>query len=222
MRQTKQAVREIIEKGEEGEDRFAGLFEMPARKVVNPLISFLCSTGETMKWRAVSALGAVVSRLAEQDRESARVVMRRLMWHLNDESGGIGWGVPEAMAEIMAQSRPLALEYANMIVSYIREDGNYLEHPDLQEGVLWGIARMAEVYPELIQDAGPWLKPFLTSSRPQARALAALAAVRLRTPGLKPLLENLKTGRWIVRIYQEDDFVEQSIAELLKSVEERS
>lgn len=24
--------------------------------------------------------------------DSARIVMRRLMWSLNDESGGIGWG----------------------------------------------------------------------------------------------------------------------------------
>ena len=46
-------------------------------------------------------MGVVVAGLAEHDMESARVVMRRLMWNLNDESGGIGWSSPEAMGEIM-------------------------------------------------------------------------------------------------------------------------
>jgi len=53
-------------------------------------------------------MGRVVSSLAEKDMESARVVMRRLMWNLNEESGGIGWGCPEAMGETMARSAPLA------------------------------------------------------------------------------------------------------------------
>ena len=55
-------------------------------------------------------MGAVVAHLAEKDMESARVVMRRLMCSLNDESGGIGWGAPEAMGEIIASHEGLASE----------------------------------------------------------------------------------------------------------------
>jgi hypothetical protein len=68
---------------------------MPARKAINPLFSFLCSPDELLKWRAVTAMGKIVDRLAEADMESARVIMRRYMWQLNDESGGIGWGCLE-------------------------------------------------------------------------------------------------------------------------------
>jgi hypothetical protein len=46
-------------------------------------------------------MGEVMAHLADKDMESARVIMRRLMWSLNDESGGIGWGAPEAMGEIV-------------------------------------------------------------------------------------------------------------------------
>ena len=45
-----------------------------------------------IKWHAVSALGAIVAALAEKEMESARIIMRRLMWSLNDESGSIGSG----------------------------------------------------------------------------------------------------------------------------------
>ena len=74
--------------------------QLPARQAVNPLFSFFYSTNELFKWRAISAMGAVVSGLADQDMESARVVMRRLTWNLNDESGGIGWGSPEALGAV--------------------------------------------------------------------------------------------------------------------------
>ncbi|MGD9194313.1 MAG: hypothetical protein PVH58_20495, partial [Desulfobacterales bacterium] len=116
---------------------------MPPKRAVNPLFSLLCSLDERLKWRAVTAMGQVVSNLAETDLESARVIMRRFMWHLNDESGGIGWGCPESMGEIMARCERLADEYGFVLISYIQPEGNYLEHEILQRGVLWGVGRLA-------------------------------------------------------------------------------
>ena len=58
------------------EDFKKGLNEirrLPARKVIGPLFSYLCSLDELVKWRAVTAMGKVVSDLAASDLESARV-----------------------------------------------------------------------------------------------------------------------------------------------------
>ena len=126
---------------EDFEKGLSQIGDLPARKVINPLFSFLCSLDELLKWRAVTAMGEVVTRLAEEDMESARVVMRRYMWHLNDESGGIGWGCPESMGEVMARNENLATEFWCILISYIRPDGNFLEHEVLQRGVLWGVGR---------------------------------------------------------------------------------
>jgi hypothetical protein len=178
-------------------DDFAGVLETfrsyPARRVINPLFSCLCSTEPQIKWRAVTALGAVVANLAQDDMESARVVMRRLIWNLNDESGGIGWGVPETMGEVMARHEGLAREYVNILVSYIREDGNFLEYEPLQQGVLWGLGRLAQTSPELLQNAGAHLHPFLSSEDATLRGLAAWILGLLGGPQheseLEPLLE---------------------------------
>ncbi len=75
--------------------------------VIGSLFSAICSVDETCKWHGVSSFGFVVSRLAVKDIEAARIIMRRFLWSLNDESGGIGWGAPEAMAEIMLLSDTL-------------------------------------------------------------------------------------------------------------------
>ena len=129
------------------ERAMAGLTALPPRRAVNPLFSFFCSATPLLRWRAISGMGVVVSRLAVTQMESARVVMRRLMWSLNDESGGIGWGAPEALGEITARHALLAGEYAHILVSYICPDGNFLEHPVLQRGLLWGLGRLAHERP---------------------------------------------------------------------------
>ena len=176
-------------------DDFAGVLETfrsyPARRVINPLFSCLCSTEPEIKWRAITALGAVVANLAQDDMESARVVMRRMIWNLNDESGGIGWGVPETMGEVMARHEGLAREYVNILVSYIREDGNFLEHEPLQQGVLWGLGRLAQTSPELLQDAGAHLHPFLSSEDATLRGLAAWILGLLGGPQCESELEPL-------------------------------
>lgn len=157
---------------------------MPPGKIISPLFSFLLSTRGLVKWRAVEVMGRTVSRMAEEDIEAARVVMRRLMWQLNDESGGIGWGCPEAMGEIMAQSGAMAREYAHVLRSYADEHGNFIEHEPLQEGVLWALGRLACERPGLVEDASRNIISFLASPRPALRGLALWALGSLQAgPG---------------------------------------
>ena len=106
------------------EKTLGDLHKFPSKKLVNALISFLCSTNKIVKEHTVIAMGEVVSKMAEDDIESARVIMRRLMLNLNDESGGIGWGAPLAMGEIMARSEKLAEEYHKILISYTLGGGN--------------------------------------------------------------------------------------------------
>jgi HEAT repeat protein len=167
---------------------------LPPRQIINPLLSFVQSGNEKVKWGAVKAAGHAVSHLADSDLEAARVIMRRLMWNLNDESGGIGWGSPEVMGEILAAHSGLAREYAHMLFSYAREDGNYLEHEGLQRGLLWGIGRLSEKRPELVGGATAFLLPYLDSHDEVIRGLAArimgLLKVRHAMPRLRGLTED--------------------------------
>jgi hypothetical protein len=165
--------------------------QLPARKAVNALFSFLYSTDHRLKWCAVGAMGKMVARLADEDLEAARNVVRRLMWSLNDESGGIGWGSAEALGEILARHAGLAREYAHILLSYAREDGNLLENDGLLRGVLWGLTRVAGTRPDLYRDAARHITIHLQSRDGDVRALAVEllgvlgdATVRDRLQGL--------------------------------------
>ena len=87
-------------------------------------------------------MGLVMAGLAAADLESARVVLRRCMWNLNEESGGIGWGCAEAMGETLALCPALACEYGGLLLAYLDPNGNLIDHPALQAGVLWGVGRL--------------------------------------------------------------------------------
>lgn len=171
--------------------RVGELLQRPAMGVVNALFPLLYSTDEKTKRHAVQAMGAVFPDIADRDKEAARVIIRRLMWSLNDESGGIGWGSPEAMAEILASHRGMAVEYVHILTSYTREGGNYLEDPVLQRGLLWGIRRLFLVYPDLIRSAPPDILPYLRSQDPVVRGLSSELAGVIGLQDARPDLEGL-------------------------------
>ncbi len=201
----------------EADDFLAGLEEMkalPARQAINPLFSFLLHPDERVRWRAVTAMGVVIANLADSDMESARVIMRRLMWSLNDESGGIGWGAPEVMGEAMAWHERIAEEYASILVSYTDEEGNFLEYEILQRGLLWGLARLAGVRPHLVEPVAPHLGKYLESEDTFVRGLAAHLAGLLRVEGSRDKLLKISHDPSELTRYVDDKMVRASVRDL--------
>jgi hypothetical protein len=188
--------------------------QLPASQAVNPLFSFFYNSNELIRWRAITGMGVVVSRLAEQDIESARVVMRRLMWNLNDESGGIGWSSPEAMGEIMARHDRLAREYSKILVSYADRAGNFIEHEILQRGVLWGLGRLAHARPWPEKHVVPLLLPFMRSEDAIHRGLAAWTAGAFNTELAKPLLQHLASDNTEITIFIDTQIAHRTVAQL--------
>lgn len=180
--------------------------EKLGQQAISPLFSALCNPVVQVRWRAVTAFGQVMKKIAEATPEKARVVMRRFIWSLNDESGGIGWGAPEAMAEIMTQSPLLAAEYHNHLLSYIHDAHNrpdcFLEHAPLRRGAVWGVGRLAEVRPELVRSAEADLIHALDDCDRIIRAMAAWACGLLELRSALPQLQLFHADHSPVEIYR--------------------
>lgn len=171
-RQLKKMVFSLLD-ADDFEQSLVELVKMPGRQVINPLFSFLLNDDEKIRWRAVTAMGAVIEALADTNMEAARIIMRRLMWSLNDESGGIGWGAPEVMAEAMVRHEALAGEYLPVFCSYVDEEGNFIEYEVLQRGLLWGLVKLARHNPVWIHEATRHLPKYLAARDEVVRGLAA-------------------------------------------------
>ena len=145
-RKTKKKLKEILALPDR-KKALAKAARIPPARLTGPLFSCFFHKDECIKFRSIAVMGVTVAEMAKDSMERARIILRRIMWSLNDESGGIGWGSAEAMGEILYHSPELALEFKNILFSYLDHHGNFLEHEMLQRGLLWGIGTYLEADP---------------------------------------------------------------------------
>ncbi len=152
-RKVKSKLKEILVKEiwkEEGEK----LILQPGVPALEALFANLYSTDDLIKWRSVTLLGILAEKIFSGDKEKVRIIMRRCIWMLTEESGGIAWGVPEAMGETAARIPEMADEYTHLITAYAHEvegPDNFLEHEPLRKGVIWALMRISQAKPDLIK-----------------------------------------------------------------------
>ncbi len=103
-------------------------------EIINALFACLPQSGPIAQ-RAAYCIGNCIARLYLEDKEQAQICVRRFIWHMNEESGNIGWGIPEAFGQTLAQSDGLAKIYHNILISYIYDidgDSNFCDHAPLR------------------------------------------------------------------------------------------
>ncbi|MDD2966038.1 MAG: HEAT repeat domain-containing protein [Desulfovibrionaceae bacterium] len=180
MREQKKQLKEWLS-GEDWQQHLPAIAALDGKEAIGPLMSFLLLGGE-MTARAAVALGAVVAALYAHAPEAAREVPRRFMWHMNEESGNIGWGIPQAFAEVLAACPPLNKVYAAVLISYLIDlgrDDNFCDHALLRRSCFWAVGRLAQAYPHIEAKARPWLIKGLCDEDIVCRGMAAWALAQL-------------------------------------------
>ncbi|MEW5774510.1 MAG: DVU0298 family protein [Thermodesulfobacteriota bacterium] len=230
MRELKRQVLGLLAALDSGE-RLQPILALDPHAATGPLFAALLHPDLLTRWRAVTALGATTAALADRDLEDARTVMRRFMWHMNEESGNIGWGIPEAMGETMARHPGLAREYGRILCSYVRDfegvaDSTWIDHPPLRAGAWWGIARLAETRPEIARAAvpdllaglatGPHTPDSLARETDLGKAHILLALAALRPPEAGGTLAALAGSTTPVTIYRDYQLHPTTLGELAR------
>ena len=141
------------------------------KRVLGELVARTFDSSDLIGWRAVEAMGMAADRIAEHDPEYVRDHLRRLYWLLSEESGGLCWRAPEAMAEIVCRRPTLFADYvgvvAHLIVSRVEED---LER--FRPGALWAIGRLGPLAADHLQDVLPAVASALDHDDPKVRCIA--------------------------------------------------
>jgi len=101
------------------------------------LLSLLHDHEESIRWRAAEALGRLAARIATQDLEAVRNLIRILFWSMNDESGNLIRFAPQALGEILFHVPELHEEYLGQLSSFL------VESP-FEEGTAWALERIAD------------------------------------------------------------------------------
>ncbi len=96
-------------------------------------------------WRAIKAVGLAAKELVKTDFEFLREAVRKLLWSLSDESGGIGWSAPELLGEIVSAD-PKRFSDIIPLIAQVYE----IEEEVFRPGVVYALARIAETAPERV------------------------------------------------------------------------
>jgi hypothetical protein len=149
-----------------------------SRRVLGDLVPLTFDPDPGIAWRAVVAMGRAAARIADDDPAFVREQLRRLHWLMQEESGGVCWRAPEAMAEIVSRRPELFAEYVPIVAHFLVE----LAPEDLRHfraGVLWAIGRMGAPARAQVAEVGPAMVAALDDPAPQVRGMAVWALTRV-------------------------------------------
>jgi hypothetical protein len=169
-------------------------------------MQFFYDPGDLLHWRALEGLGYVAGSHPEQVGK----LINRLLYLLNEDSGSNGWGAAAALGEIGRHQISLVQEIIPMFVGFLQE-------PFCREPALWGVGRLAEEHPELLEEVLPRIVPFLSNAEPQLRALAAWSLGKGRYRPAAAALAGLTGDDHRVELYDRGHIIQTTVGRLAQA-----
>ena len=148
-------------------------------------------------------VGGATYQVPVEVRPERRVALA-IRWLISFARAGHGRSMSEKLAD----------EFCCILTSYMQPDGNYLEHPTLQRGVLWGVGRLAHARPRLLKESVDYLYAYMQAGDPYLRGLAAWAAGPLRNKNTEPNLKRLTRDDAKLSLFLEGQLITCSVGEL--------
>ncbi|MDT8904041.1 DVU0298 family protein [Anaeroselena agilis] len=167
------------------------------RRVLRVLIGLLYDADDYAHWLAIDALGRWGGRMAADNPEKTRDLIRRLLWTLNDESGGNPWGATGAIGAVIAARPELFAGYLSMICPF-HDDVNI--YPEF----IWSVAAVGSARSDLAAEYVPFLLDALGHASASIRAYAAWCLGALRVPEAAAALTALMDDAAEAAVYEGD------------------
>ncbi|KPJ95937.1 MAG: hypothetical protein AMS18_02015 [Gemmatimonas sp. SG8_17] len=206
----KTTLRDLLEEG-----HFEQIADLAAkrRRVLPSLVSLTFDTNPQICWRAIEALGVAAKRVARDDPDFVREQLRRLYWLISEESGGICWHAPEAMAEIVFHEPELFGDYlsiaVHLLVSIEEED---LEH--FRAGALWAIGRLGPLAGYHVDSVRGAVIAALDDPDPQVRGTAVWCLGRVGQAATLGDRSDLLSDYGSVALYIKGTLEQTNVSEL--------
>jgi len=179
------------------------------KAVIRRIISLAYDKDDVISWRAVEAMGIVALKLAEERMDVIRDTIRRLLWSMGEESGGIGWSSAEMLGEIIRSNPDEFADIIPIVWSFKEEDM-------FRAGVLWAMGRIADVRPDLVVFISKDIRQMLSDKNPAVRAYAVCTIGKL---GVKDLLKetmSLLEDNSPISFYKDYELQKKTVGDIVR------
>jgi hypothetical protein len=182
------------------------------KSALSRLISLSYDKEDEISWRAMEAMGKVTHAMMPSRVDAVRDVIRRLLWSMGEESGGIGWSSAELLGEIISAS---AEEFADIIPIV----WSFKEEDMFRAGVVRAMWRIGSAAPEKITFVFEDIEPLFVDKDPNVRAYALLLASLCNDKlFVSSAYDRLKNDESSVMLYRNGDLTATTIAEIAEGI----
>jgi hypothetical protein len=193
---------------------------LQSRKVFSVLVRLAYDKTTLIGWRSIRATGHVASLYVKNNYAFLRDAIRKLLWSLSDESGGIGWSAPEILGEIVSVDPGKMADVIPLIADIFAIDERVF-----RPGVLYAMKRISETQPEMVVPYEGLVIRGLNEDDPLAR-IYALEVVHMLKERISPAtlrevisqVDNLRRDNAVAWIYRNDVFEDLEVREIAKII----
>jgi hypothetical protein len=183
------------------------------KKTLRMMNRFLYEPDEEKRWKIISLIGEVCSRVATRKPGMVSDFLHILFESCSD-SAASNWGAVETIGTVIA-SRP------DIYGSFTRHLLSYIGDPSTQVEVLWALGSIAETRPDLIRNTPFYqLIGLLNSPDPVVQAHMLRLLGRLQANEVAGRIKSLQEERAVVTIYENGLPVKTDIGSLAKEAME--
>jgi hypothetical protein len=208
MQLTKKTVREFLSR-KKCDD--IARYLQSGNRVIRLLISLSYDRDDYVSWRAIECIGFLSKIISDSNPEQVRELIRKLIWMIRDESGGIGWNSPEIIGEIVRNNPSLFSDIANIVVSFHDEEM-------LTAGVLRAIARIGKINEDFTDIALKVTLQYLHSPDKNIRGNALRAFGEIGSSEHIKKIEHLIHDKETIVIYENGELIEKTIGKITRKV----
>lgn len=212
--------KKIIEALENNDLNATASLAQENRKVISMLVRMAYDKETLTGWRAIKAIGVASRALIKTDYDYLRETVRKLLWSLTDESGGIGWSAPEILGEIVCADINRFADIVPIIINVYD-----IEEEVFRSGVLYALLIVSAHAPNLAAAQAPLVIRALEDTNPVVRYYAIEIIKKMKSflgqdtwQSVYAILKTLQKDTSEVWIYTDDCFSGIQIRETVQTL----
>lgn len=183
--------------------------------VIRQTISLAYDKEDPMTWRAIEAIGFIAGALSVERIDIIKDTIRRLLWSMSEESGGIGWSSAEMLGEIIKANPDEFTDIIPIVWSFKDEEM-------FRPGTIWAMGRIALERTDLAEFILKDLQLMTTDKNPTVRGYAALVVGIMGAGEFAEDIKNLADDNSSINFYQDGDLIKRTVGEIAEEAISRT
>jgi hypothetical protein len=191
------------------------LMKEKPEKVIRILFGFLYNEVHSSRVATAYVMGLITKKIFVKNKVYINHLLQKLLWSLNDESGFVCWGAPEAIGEIVRNIPELIPIYAQFLISFLSHPHVILNNDLLEIGALIALSRIGRIDGNLKKQLSQIILQYLEGEKKEIKEFAFWCGYMNCIKEVVCISDKYFKPDTVIKIYEDGCEIEKSVSEFL-------